>query len=121
MVGSQNAPNIFNWSVANIGTTNQKILLTIYANKSDQTGYPYIIDSQNQAAWKNENGTWVSTNYNELNNLWGVEWTRTLNQLKANWTGNGNVSFDDQFGDHMTITTVGINPKLSDSVFEPTT
>jgi len=120
VVSNQSVPNPFKWSVANIGTSDQKIRLTIYANESDQTGFSYIVNSQNQAAWKNENGTWVSTNYNELNNLWGAEWTQTLNQLKANWTGNGNVSFKNSFGDNVTVTNVVINPKLSDSSFEPT-
>jgi outer membrane lipoprotein-sorting protein len=107
--------------VSYIGTSNQKIRLTIYADASDQTGFTYIVNSQNQAALKNENGTWVSTNYNELNNLWGAKWTQTLNQLKANWTGNGNVSFKNSFGDKVTITNVVINPDLPDSTFEPTT
>ena len=121
VVSNQGAPNPFNWSVANIGTSNQKIRLTIYANESDQTGFSYIVNSQNQAAWKNENGTWVSTNYNDLNNLWGAEWNQTLTQLKANWTGNGNVTFNNSFGDNVTVTNVVINPELSDSAFEPTT
>src|SRR5665647_805189 len=121
VLGNQGAVNPFKWSVANVGTSKQKIRLTIYASASDQTGFTYILNSQNQAAWKNENGTWVSTNYNELNNLWGAEWTQTLNQLKANWTGNGNVSFKNSFGDNVTITNVVINPYLPDSTFEPTT
>jgi hypothetical protein len=121
VLGNQSAPNLFKWSVANVGTSNQKIRFTIYASASDQTGFTYIVNSQNQAAWKNENGTWVSTNYNELNNLWGAEWTQTLNQLKANWTGNGNVSFKNSFGDNVTVTNVVINPELPDSAFEPTT
>jgi hypothetical protein len=121
VIGQQSTPNPFNWSVANIGASNQKIRLTIYANESDQTGYTYIVNSQIQAAWKNENGTWVSTNYNDLNNLWGAQWTQTLNQLKANWTGNGNVSFNNSFGDNVTVTNVVINPQLSDSAFEPRT
>jgi hypothetical protein len=121
VVNSQGAPNPFNWSVANIGTSYQKIRLTIYANESDQTGFTYIVNSENQAAWKNENGTWVNTNYNELNSLWGAEWTQTLNQLKANWTGGGNVSFNNSFGDHVTITNVVINPELPESLFEPIT
>jgi hypothetical protein len=98
VVGSNHGPsNPFKWSVANIGTTDQKIRLTIYANASDQTGFTYIVNSQNQEAWRNENGTWVSTNYNELNNLWGAEWTQYLNQLKANWIGNGHISFSNSF------------------------
>jgi len=101
--------------------SNQKIRLTIYADASDQTGFTYIMNSQNHVAWKNENGTWVGNNYNELSNLWGAEWTQTLNQLKANWTGNGNVSFKNSFGDNVTITNVVINPYLPDSTFEPTT
>jgi hypothetical protein len=121
VVSNQGAPNPFNWSVINIGTNNQKIRLTIYANESDQTGYSYIVNSQNQAAWKNENGTWVSANFNELNNLWGAQWIQTLNQLKANWTRNGNISFKNSFGDNVTITKVVINPELPDSTFEPTT
>ena len=121
VVTSQDAPQPFNWSVANVGTSNQKIRLTIYASESDQTGFTYIVNSQNQVAWKNENRTWVSTNYSELNNLWGAEWAQTLNQLKANWTGNGNVSFTDSFGDNVTVTNVVINPELPNSVFEPTT
>jgi hypothetical protein len=118
-LGDQGLINPFKWSVANVGASNQKIRLTIYADALDQTGFTYIVNSQNQAAWKNENGSWVSTNYNELNNLWGVEWTQTLNQLKANWTGNGTVSFNNSFGDHVKVTNVVINPELSDSVFEP--
>jgi|WetSurMetagenome_2_1015567.scaffolds.fasta_scaffold19602_4 hypothetical protein len=121
VASNQGVPNPFKWSVANIGTSNQKIRLTIYANDSDQTGFSYIVNSQNQAAWKNENGTWVSTNYDELNNLWGTEWTQTLNELKANWTGNGNVSFKNSFGDNVTVTNVVINPEIPDSTFEPTT
>jgi hypothetical protein len=120
-LGNQGLLNPFNWSVANVGTPNQKIRLTIYANESDQTGFTYIFNSQNQAAWKNENGTWVSANYNELNSLWGAEWTQLLNQLKTNWTGNGNVSFNNSFGDNVTVTKVAINPELSNSAFEPTT
>jgi hypothetical protein len=120
-LGSQGLLNPFNWSVTNVGTSNQKIRLTIYANESDQSGFTYILISQNQAAWKNENGTWVNANYNELNSLWGAEWTQLLNQLKANWTGNGNVSFNNSFGDNVTVTKVAINPELSDSAFEPTT
>jgi hypothetical protein len=121
VASNQGAANPFKWSVANIGTSNQKIRLTIYANVSDQTGFIYVVNSQNQTAWKNENGTWVSTTYNELNNLWGAEWTQTLNQLKTNWTGNGNVSFNNSFGDNVTVTNVVINPELSDSTFEPAT
>jgi hypothetical protein len=120
-LGNQGLINPFKWSVANVGTSEQKIRLTIYASESDQTGFTYIVNSQNQVAWKNENGTWVNTNYSELNNLWGAEWAQTLNQLKANWTGNGNVSFNNSFGDIVTVTNVVINPGLSDSVFEPTT
>ena len=120
-LGNQGLLNPFNWSVANVGTHNQKIRLTIYANESDQIGFTYILNSHNQAAWKNENGTWVSTNYNELNSLWGAEWTQLLNQLKANWSGNGNVSFNNSFGDIVTVTNVVINSELSDSAFEPTT
>jgi hypothetical protein len=120
-LGSQGLLNPFKWSVADVGTSNQKIRLTLYANESDQTGFTYIVNSQNQAAWKNENGTWVSTNYNELNSLWGAEWTQVLNQLKASWTGNGNISFPNLFGDNVTVKNVVINPALSDSVFEPTT
>jgi hypothetical protein len=111
----------FEWSVANIGTSNQKIRLTIYANQSDQTGFTYIVKSQNQEAWKNENGTWVSTNYNELNNLWGAEWTQTLNEIKANWIGHGVISFNNSFGDNVTVVKVVINPELPNSAFEPTT
>ena len=121
VVTSQGAPQPFNWSVANIGTTNQKIRLTIYADESEQTGFTYIVNSQNQIAWKNENGTWVSSDFNDLNNLWGAQWNQTLNQLKANWTGNGNVSFTDSFGDNVTVIKVVINPELPNSVFEPTT
>ncbi len=122
VVGSNQGPsNPFKWLVADIGTTDQKIRLTIYANASDQTGFTYIVNSENQEAWRNENGTWVSTNYNELNNLWGSEWIQYLNQLKANWTGNGNVSFNNSFGDSVTVTNVVINPELADSTFEPTT
>jgi hypothetical protein len=120
-LGNQGLLNPFKWSVANIGTSNEKIRLTIYASESDQTGFTYILNSYNQAAWKNENGTWVSTNYNELNSLWGADWIQLLNQLKANWTGNGNVSFTNSFGDNVTVTNVVINPELSDSTFEPTT
>jgi hypothetical protein len=119
VVSNQGVPNPFKWSVANIGTANQKIRLTIYANESDQTGFTYIVNSQNQTAWKNENGTWVSINYNELNSLWGAEWTQTLNELKENWTGNGNVSFKNSFGDNVTVTNVVINPEIPDSAFEP--
>jgi hypothetical protein len=78
------------------------------------------VNSQNQAAWKNENGTWVSTKYNELNSLWGAEWTQVLNQLKVIWTKNGNVSFPNLFDDNMTVKNVVINPALFDSAFEPT-
>ena len=113
VAGSQGASNPFNWSVANIGTSNQKIRLTIYVNESDPTGFTYIVNSQNQEAWMNENGTWVSANYDELNNLWGAEWTQTLNELKANWTGNGNISFTNSFGDSVTVTSIVINPELS--------
>ena len=118
-LGNQGLLNPFKWSVANVATSNQKIRLTIYASESDQTGFTYILNSQNQAAWKNENGTWVSADYNELNSLWGADWTQVLNQLKANWTGNGNVSFNNSFGDNVTITNVVINPQLPDSTFEP--
>jgi hypothetical protein len=79
------------------------------------------MNSQNQETWKNENGTWISSNYKELNSLWGAEWTQVLNQLKAHWTGNGNVSFLNSFGDNVTVKNVIINPALSDSTFEPTT
>jgi hypothetical protein len=120
-LGNQGLINPFKWSVANVGMSNQKIRLTLYADESEQTGFTYILNSQNQAAWKNENGTWVGTNYNELNSLWGADWTQLLNQLKANWTGNGNVSFSNSFGDNVTVKNVVINPALSDSVFEPTT
>ena len=120
-VGGQGPANPFNWSVTNIGTTNQKIRLTIYANESDTTGYTYIVNSQSQTAWKNENGTWISDNYNDANNLWGAQWTQTLNELKANWTGSGTISFSNQFGDQVTVTTVVINPELPDSLFEFTT
>jgi hypothetical protein len=120
-LGNQGLLNPFKWSVANVEMSNQKIRLTIYANETDQTGFTYILNSQNQAAWKNENGTWVSANYNELNNLWGADWTQLLNQLKANWTGNGNVSFNNSFGDNVTVTNVVINPELSDSTYEPAT
>jgi hypothetical protein len=121
VIGSQTPANPFNWSVANVGTANQKIRLTIYANQSDPTGYTYIVNSQDQTAWKNENGTWVSDNYNDANALWGAQWTQTLNQLKANWTGNGNISFTNSFGDNVTVTKVTINPTLPDSLFEPPT
>jgi hypothetical protein len=120
-LGSTGLVNPFKWSVANVGTSNQRIRLTVYADGSDQTGFSYIVNAHSQAAWKNENGTWVSADYSELNNLWGVEWTQTLNQLKANWTGNGNVSFSNSFGDNVTVTNVVINPTLPDSAFEPTT
>ena len=60
-LGNQGLINPFKWLVANVGTSDQKIRLTIYANESDQTGFTYIVNSQNQAAWKNENGTWVIT------------------------------------------------------------
>jgi hypothetical protein len=79
------------------------------------------LNSQNHAAWKNENGTWVSTNYSELNSLWGAEWSQTLNQLKAKWTGSGNVSFSNSFGDNVTLKSIVVNPELPNSVFEPTT
>ena len=79
------------------------------------------MNSQNQEAWMNENGTRVSANYDELNNLWGAEWTQTLNELKANWTGNGNISFTNSFGDSVTVTSVAINLELPDSTFEPST
>jgi hypothetical protein len=122
VVGSNHGTaNPFNWSVANVGATNQKIRLTIYANASDQTGYTYIINSQDQTAWKNENGTWISDNYNDSNSLWGGQWEQFLSQLKANWTGNGNVQFTSSLGDNVTITSVTINPNLPDSLFAPTT
>jgi hypothetical protein len=118
VVGQQSAPNIFNWSVANVGASNQKLRLTIYANASDQTGFSYIVNSQSQMAWKNENGTWVSDNYNDANALWGAQWNQTLSQIKANWTGNGSISFTNSFGDNVTVTKVVINPTLPDSLFE---
>jgi hypothetical protein len=119
VVGGNQGSFPFNWSVANIGATSQKIRLTIYGGESGN--FTYIIDSKDQAAWANENGTWVSGNYLELNNVWGTAWTENLNQLKANWTGNGNVSFTNSIGDHVTMTDVVINPEFPDSVFEPTT
>jgi hypothetical protein len=118
VVGGNQGSFVFNWSVANIGTANQKIRLTIYGGESGNFGY--IVKSSDQTAWKNEDGTWVSGNYAELNSLWGTAWTENLNQLKANWTGNGNVSFTNSIGDHVTMTKVVINPGLPDSVFEPT-
>jgi hypothetical protein len=121
-VGSTQGPsNLFNWSVANVGGANQKLRLTIYANASDQTGFTYIVNSQDQIAWKNENGTWVSDNYNDANNLWGAQWNQTLNELIANLTGTGTVSFTNSFGDYVTVTKVVINPALPDSLFEPST
>jgi hypothetical protein len=119
VVGGNQGSFLFSWSVANIGTTNQKIRLTINGGQSGN--FSYIVKAGDQTAWKNEDGTWVSVNYTELNTLWGTAWTENLNQLKANWTGNGNVSFTNSIGDHVTITNVVINPKLADSVFEPTT
>jgi hypothetical protein len=119
VVGGDQGSFLFSWSVANIGTMDQKILLTIYGGQSGN--FSYIVNSSDQTAWKNEDGMWVSGNYNELNTLWGTAWTENLNQLKANWTDNGNVSFTNSIGDHVSMTTVVINPELPDSVFEPTT
>jgi len=118
VVGGNQGSFPFNWSAANIGTTSQKIRLTIYGGESGN--FSYIVKSSDQTAWKNENGTWVSGNYTEINNVWGTAWNENLNQLKANWTGNGYVSFTNSIGDHVTITNVVINPDLPDSVFEPT-
>jgi hypothetical protein len=119
VVGGNQGSFLFSWSVANIGTSNQKIRLTIFGGESGN--FRYIVKSSDQTAWKNEDGTWVSGNYTEINNLWGTDWTENLSLLKANWTGIGNVSFTNSIGDHLTMTNVVINPELPDSVFEPTT
>jgi hypothetical protein len=117
VVGGNQGSFLFNWSVTNIGTMNQKIRLTIYGGESGN--FSYIVKSSDRMAWKNEDGMWVSGNYTELNNLWGTAWTENLNQLKANWTGSGSVSFINSIGDHVTMNKVVINPGFSDSVFEP--
>ena len=55
------------------------------------------------------------------NSLWGAEGTQTLNQIKQNWTGQGVISFNNSFGDNVSVVAVIINPTLSNSLFEPVT
>jgi hypothetical protein len=100
----------------NIGTSNLTIRLDILGGESGN--WSYILNAGQESSWNSTNyGAWASGNFTVDWSLWGTRWTNLVTNLK-NWSGKGDYSYTSSSGNFVKISSIAVNSKLADSLFQ---
>jgi hypothetical protein len=101
----------------NMGTSNLIVRFDILGGEAGN--WSYILDTGQEKSWNSTNyGAWASSNYTADWAFWGTRWTNFVTNLQ-NWSGTGDYSYTSSTtGNYITIYSITVNPKLSDSLFQ---
>jgi hypothetical protein len=101
----------------NAGTNN--LMLRIDYTDSTGENFVYIVNGVQQKVWYETGGQWtdLSADFTSQQTAWSGTFTGYRDNL-ANWSGTGDRTYTDPYGDTVRIYNISVNPSLADSLFQ---